>query len=82
VKTKGTFYQAKFFRLSKRRGYKRAIVAIAHAILIAIYHMIKDDKPYCELGAPTFDQRSAEAKTKSLVTQLQKLGYAVELRTA
>jgi transposase len=82
VKTKGTFYQAKFFRLSKRRGYKRAIVAIAHAILIAIYHMIKDDKPYHELGAVTFDQRSAESKTKSLVTQLEKLGYAVELRTA
>jgi transposase len=82
VKTKGTFYQAKFFRLSKRRGYKRAIVAIAHAILIAIYHMIKDDKPYHELGAVTFDRRSAESKTKSLVTQLEKLGYAVELRTA
>jgi transposase len=82
VKTKGTFYQAKFFRLSKRRGYKRAIVAIAHAILIAIYHMIKDDKPYHEIGAVTFDQRSAESKTKSLVTQLEKLGYAVELRTA
>jgi transposase len=82
VKTKGTFCQAKFFRLSKRRGYKRAIVAIAHAILIAIYHMIQDDKPYRELGAATFDQRSAESKTKSLVTQLEKLGYAVELRTA
>lgn len=82
VKTKGTFYQAKFFRLSKRRGYKRAIVAIAHAILIAIYHMIKDDKPYRELGAATFDQRSAASKAKSLVTQLEKLGYAVELRAA
>lgn len=82
VKTKGTFYQAKFFRLSKRRGYKRAIVAIAHAILIAIYHMIKDGTPYRELGAVIFDQRSAESKTKSLVTQLEKLGYAVELRTA
>jgi transposase len=82
VKTKGTFYQAKFLRLSKRRGYKRAIVAIAHAILIAIYHMIKEDKPYRELGAVIFDQRSAESKTKSLVTQLEKLGYAVELRTA
>jgi transposase len=81
VKTKGTYYQAKFLRLSKRRGYKRAIVAIAHRMLIAIYHMIKEDKPYRELGAAIFDQRSAELKTKSLVTQLEKLGYAVELRT-
>ncbi|MDP9193745.1 MAG: IS110 family transposase, partial [Acidobacteriota bacterium] len=62
--------------------YKRAIVAIAHSMLIAIYHMIKENKPYCELGAATFDQRSAESKTKSLVAQLQNLGYAVELRTA
>ena len=82
VKTKGTYYQAKFFRLSKRRGYKRAIVAIAHAMLIAIYHMIKENKPYCELGAATFDHRSAESKTKSLITQLESLGYAVVLRTA
>jgi len=82
VKAKGTYYQAKFFRLSKRRGYKRAIIAIAHSMLIAIYHMIKADKPYRELGATNFDQRSAESKTKSLIRQLQKLGYAVELRTA
>jgi transposase len=82
VKAKGTYYQAKFFRLSKRRGYKRAIVAIAHSMLIAIYHMIKEDMPYRELGATNFDQRSAESKTKSLIKQLQKLGYAVELRTA
>jgi transposase len=82
VKAKGTYYHAKFFRLSKRRGYKRAIVAIAHSMLIAIYHMIKEDKPYRELGATNFDQRSVESKTKSLIRQLQKLGFAVELRTA
>lgn len=84
VKTTGTFYQAKFFRLNKRRGYKRAIVAVAHAMLIAIYHMIRDNKPYRELGASTFDQRSAESKKRSLIKQLETLGYnvAVELRTA
>lgn len=82
VKTKGTYYEAKFLRLSKRRGYKRAIVAIAHRMLIAIYHMIRNDKPYQELGAAIFDQRSAESKKLSLVKQLENLGYAVELRTA
>lgn len=81
VKTKGTYYQAKFLRLSKRRGYKRAIIAIAHRMLIAIYHMIRNDKPYQELGAAIFDQRSAESKKQSLVKQLETLGYAVELRT-
>lgn len=82
VKTKGTYYQAKFLRLCKRRGYKRAIVAIAHAMLMAIYHMIKNDLPYRELGAKVFAERSAESKKKSLVEQLERLGYAVELRSA
>lgn len=79
VKTKGTFYQAKFVRLCKGRGYQRAIVAIAHAMLIAIYHMIRDNKPYRELGAQTFTNRQIALRTKSLVTQLQNLGYGVEL---
>ena len=82
VKTNGTYYQAKFIRLSRRRGYKRAIVAIAHTMLIAIYHMIKNDVPYQELGAQIFDQRSAESKKKSLVEQLERLGYTVALHSA
>lgn len=82
VKAKGTYYQAKFFRLSKRRGYKRAIVAVAHAMLVAIYYMIRNQQPYRELGATVFEQRSTTARTESLVKQLKKLGYAVELRSA
>lgn len=81
VKAEGTYYRAKFLRLSKRRGYKRAIVAVAHAMLIAIYYMIKNNMPYRELGAQIFDQRSAEAKKKSLIQQLERLGFAVELHS-
>ena len=80
VRTKGTYYQAKFIRLAKRRGYKRAIVAVAHAMLVAIYYMIRDNQPYRELGPNTFDKRSSESRTLSLVKQLESLGYAVELR--
>jgi len=81
VKAEGTYYRAKFLRLSKRRGYKRAIVAVAHAMLIAIYYMIKNNMPYRELGTQIFDQRSAEAKKKSLIQQLERLGFAVELHS-
>jgi transposase len=80
VKVKGSYYQAKFVRLSKRRGYKRAIVAVAHSMLIAIYHMIRDNQPYRELGAETFKKRSDESRTQSLVKQLESLGYTVALR--
>ncbi len=82
VRTKGSYYQAKFIRLSKRRGYKRAIVAIAHSMLIGIYHIVRDDRPFEELGSDWFSKRSVESKTKSLVSQLEHLGYTVELRTA
>lgn len=82
VKTKGSYYSARFGRLCKRRGPKRAFVAIAHSILVAIYHMIRDDAPYRELTAESFQKRSAESRTKSLIKQLERLGYAVQLHTA
>jgi transposase len=81
VKKKGSYYQAKFIRICKRRGYKRAIVAVAHAMLVAIYHIIRDGSCYHERGATWFENRSAESKRRSLVKQLERLGYTVELRT-
>ena len=82
VRAKGTFYQAKFTQLCKRGGYQRAIVAIAHTMLIAIYHMIRDRQAYRELGAETFAKRSAEQRAASLVKQLERLGFVVEIRSA
>jgi len=40
AKAKGTYLRDKFYRLKARRGYKRAAMAIAHKILVAIYHMV------------------------------------------
>lgn len=82
VKTKGTYYQAKFVRLSKRRGYKRAIVAIAHSMLIAVYHMIRDQQPYRDRGVEQFRTCSTASRLKSLLTQLESLGYTVKLESA
>jgi transposase len=82
VKVKGTYYQAKFARLTKRRGYKRAIVAVAHSMLIAIYHMIRNNQRYREFDVETFKKRSDESRMKSLLTQLQSLGFTVKLESA
>ena len=82
IRKKGSYYQAKFNRLSKHRGYKRSVVAIAHSMAVAIYHMLRKGTSYSDLGADWFTKFSAAAKTKSLVRQLQSLGYAVELKTA
>ena len=73
VRTKGTFLKARYHRLAARRGKKRAIVAIAHSILVSIWHMLSQGAAYKELGADYFNQRNQEAKVRYLTRQLEKL---------
>jgi len=75
----GSYYQAKYKRLKQRRGHKRALVAIAHAILITIYHLLKKGTEYQELGSQFVADDEKGRKTTSLVGQLEKLGYSVVL---
>lgn len=79
VRSKGTYYQSKFVRIAARRGYKRAIVAIAHSMLIAIYHMIKNNVDYKELGATFTEERTAEIAVRAHIRKLEKLGYSVSI---
>lgn len=51
VRVKDSFFKAQYDRLVVRRGANRATVAVAHSMIIAIYHMLKYDAPYRELGA-------------------------------
>jgi transposase len=76
---KDSYYKAQFNRLRTKHGPKKAICAVAAAMLTAIYHMLKDGTEHRDLGADHFDRRSAKIKTKRLVAQLAKLGYQVEL---
>jgi transposase len=68
-------------RLTKRRGMGRAQVAVAHSILVAAYWMLKRDEPYRDLGPDWHVRRDAEAHTRRLVTQLERLGHTVVLDT-
>ena len=79
INTDGSYYQSKFRRLKQRRGHKRALVAIAHAMLVAIYHMLKKGERYRELGANFVTDYENGRKKNDLVKQLQKLGYSVSL---
>lgn len=79
VKKKGTYFREKFRRLMPRLGYKRAIVAIAHKLLIAIYHLLRDNVPYRDLGEGYLDSLDQRRTTKRLVSHLQRLGYQVAL---
>lgn len=79
IKKKDSYYKAQFNRLKARRGPKKAICAVAAAILTAIYHMLKDGVEHSDLGAGHFDRRPAIVKANRLVAQLAKLGFRAEL---
>lgn len=78
-RTKNTYLSAQYRMLVGRRGKKRAIVAVAHSILVISYHILKRHQPYHELGANYFDERKKESVTQRLTKRLEKLGYQVNL---
>jgi len=79
AKAKGTYLRDKFYRLKARRGYKRAMVAVAHKILVAIYHMFSHQVCYNELGDLYLDKLNKHSLTRNLVHRLERLGYTVTL---
>jgi transposase len=64
-------------RLTRRRGMKRAQVAVAHSILTAAYYVLKRHEPYQDLGPDWLAKRNEEAHTRRLVAKLEKLGHTV-----
>lgn len=81
-RTKNTYLSAQYHHLAGRRGKKRAIMALAHSILVMAYHMIQRKQPYRELGGDYFDKRRPEATAKRLVKRLEQLGYQVSLQAS
>jgi transposase len=73
VRTKNTFLKFRYHRLAARRGKKRAIVAVAHSMLVSAWHMLTYQQPYQELGGDYFDQRKKDTKVSYLVRRLEKL---------
>jgi len=69
-----SFFYAQYQRLVVRRGKKKAIVAVAHSMLIAIYHVLSG-QPFKDLGADYYTQFNREKKVNSYLRQLKKLGW-------
>lgn len=80
--TKGSYFKALYHRLAARKGKKRAIVAVAHALLVTGYIMQVSGKKYADLGADYFDRMDRERLTKRLVKRLERLGHKVSLQPA
>lgn len=76
VKVKSSYFYAQFQRISARRGKKRAYVAVAHSMLIAIYHILKDNIPFVDLGSEYYNQFNKERKINVYLKKLKALGWS------
>ncbi len=75
--TKKSYFGAQFRRLAPRRGSKRAVVAVAHSLLVAIYHILSRGVVYEELGVTYFDTMNTEQKRRYHLRRLRELGVEV-----
>jgi transposase len=79
-----TFLGARYRRLARRRGKKKAIVAVGRSILVIVWHLLADpDSQFHDLGADHYDRHvNTGAKRRAHVRQLEALGYRVTLDPA
>jgi transposase len=81
ARTRGTYLSAQYRRLAARRGKKRAILAVAHSMLVMAYYMIQRREPYRDAGADFFDRLQPEDTARRLVKRLEGLGYHVTIQS-
>jgi transposase len=82
---KNCYLSSQYHRLVKRLGRKKALVAVAHSLLVIIYHVLERDQTYSELGGDYFDRHQVEQQREYYIRRLQMLGLKVnveELRKA
>ena len=80
VRSKKSYYRALYHRLKGRRGAKKAIVAVQHAMIVALWHMLKHGVTHQDLGADYFERRNIARIRRHHVRRLEQLGYDVTLR--
>jgi transposase len=76
---KNSYLRAQYRRLAPRRGKNRALIAVGHSLLVIVYHVLKYNVEYRDLGSDYFDRLEPERLKRYLVKRLQKLGYEVAL---
>lgn len=82
VRNKQSYFYAQFMRISAHRGKKRAYVAVAHSMLIAIYHILKDGMVFKDLGADYYNQFNKERKINAYLKKLKALGWEAPVVSA
>lgn len=74
-----TFLGEQYRRLCTRLGKKKAVIAVAHSILVIIYHLLNRPQDYGELGSHFLNEKEQEALKRRAVRHLEQLGYHVIL---
>ena len=85
ARTRDTYLAAQFRRFSRRMGKKnegKAIFAVAHTMIVIIWHVLANNVAYDELGGDYFDRRDTAAETRRHVADLRRLGHDVTLTPA
>ena len=81
-KGRGSYLCAQYHRIAARRGKGVAAVAVAHSLLVIVYHVLKTGEPYKDLGPNYFDERNESVVARRLTRRLEALGYEVALKKA
>jgi transposase len=82
IRVKNSYFAAQYQRLKPRRGHKRALGAVKHTMICAIWHMLRTGETYRDLGGDYYTRRDPERQTRRLVAQLERLGHHVTLGEA
>jgi transposase len=77
--TKDNYLSAQYHRLARRIGKNKAAMAVAHSVLVIIYHVLHTREPYSDLGADYFQKQDANRVAQRSLRQLEALGYEVTL---
>ncbi|PTQ55169.1 MAG: Mobile element protein [Candidatus Carbobacillus altaicus] len=72
-------FSSLYHRIAARRGANRAAVAVAHRILVIVYHPLKEKQTYNELGPQYYEEHRREHVAKQALRKLQSLGYTVTI---
>lgn len=80
IRKKDSYFYAKYQRIAARRGGKRALIAIAHSMVLAIYHILKDLQPFKDIGSEYFITMNEEKIIKRNIKSIENLGYEVVLQ--
>ena len=82
TRSRDTYLSAQYRRLKTRRGHRKAIGAVRHSIIVAVWHMLTTGEIYNDAGGDYFARLDPDKQTRRLVAQLERLGHVVTLQEA